>query len=92
MKKSRSVTCTTISEPNRTISTVSSEYMITRKDLVKLVGLPDDLPDNVTVDITAFVSVPGSGDWPYTLLNIDEHPIQMNVTVKTVVYTEREKS
>lgn len=92
MKKSGNSICTTICEPNSTTSTVTSEYVITRKELAKLVGLPDELPDNVSVDITAFVTVPGGGDWSHARLNIDDHPIQMNVTVTTVVEIEGENS
>jgi len=88
MKKATNTRCTVIDKGTRLVSTVASEYSVTSKDLAKLVGIPDDLPENVSVKIHAFVRVPGGGDYSNVDLNIDDHPIQMQVSVTTVTCTE----
>jgi len=88
MKKTTNTCSTFINEGTRLTSILSSEHSFTSKDLAKLVGIRDDPPENVSVKIHAFVRVPGGGDYSNVDLNIDDHPIQMHVSVTTVTCTE----
>lgn len=88
MKKATNTRCTVLDEGTRLVSTVDSEYSVTSKDLAKLVGIPDDPPENVSVNILAFVRTPRGGNYSNVDLDIDDHPLRMRVVVTTVTYTE----
>jgi len=88
MKKATNACSTFINEGTRLTRIHSSEHSFTSKDLAKLVGLRDDPPENVSVNLPAFVRVPGGGDYSHVDLNIDDHPLQLHFSVTIVTWTE----